>query len=71
MWIQGLKKMVFVFVYIKLDIFEKYDHLSEDELNKKNSKKVYVKNNVMLSVIKILQRWRKGQKKNKWIQKKI
>ena len=63
--------MVFVFVYIKLDIFEKYDHLSEDELNKKNSKKVYVKNNVMLSVIKILQRWRKGQKKNKWIQKKI
>ena len=47
--------MVFVFVYIKLDIFEKYDHLSEDELNKKNSKKVYVKNNVMLSVIKILQ----------------
>ena len=27
--------MVFVFVYIKLDIFEKYDHLSEDELNKK------------------------------------
>ena len=47
--------MVFVFVYIKLDIFEKYDHLSEDELNKNNSKKVYVKNNVMLSVIKILQ----------------
>ena len=32
--------------------FEKYDNLSEDELNLKSNKNVYVKNNVMTTVIK-------------------
>ena len=34
------------------EIFEKFDNLSEDELNTKSNKKVYVKNDVMKTVIK-------------------
>ena len=34
------------------EIFEKFDNLSEDELNTKNSEKVYIKNDVMTTVIK-------------------
>ena len=34
------------------EIFEKFDNLSEDELNTKSNKKVYVKNDVMTTVIK-------------------
>ena len=33
------------------EFFEKYDNLSETELNKKDSKKVYVRNDVIISVI--------------------
>ena len=33
-------------------IFEKYDNLSEDELNTKNNKNVYVENDDMTAVIK-------------------
>ena len=32
-------------------IFEKYDNLSEHELNSKNDKEVYVKNDVITFVI--------------------
>ena len=52
------------------DIFEKYDHLSEDELSKKSNKNVYVKNHIMTTVIKCC-RAEKRQKKNRRIQKKI
>ena len=34
------------------EIFEKYDNLSEDELSEKSNKNVYVKNDVMSTVIK-------------------
>ena len=34
------------------EILEKFDNLSEDELNTKSNKKVYVKNDVMTTVIK-------------------
>ena len=34
------------------EIFEKYDNLSEDELSEKSNKNVYVKNDVMTTVIK-------------------
>ena len=34
------------------EIFEKYDNLSEDELNTKSNKNVYVRNDVMTTVIK-------------------
>ena len=33
-------------------IFKKYANLSEDELSEKSNKKVYVKNDVMIAVIK-------------------
>ena len=33
-------------------IYKKYDSLSENELNKKSNKKVYVKKDVMIFVIK-------------------
>ena len=33
-------------------IFEKFDNLSEDELNAKNKKEVYAKNDVMNTVFK-------------------
>ena len=34
------------------EIFEKYANLSEDKLSKKSNKSVYVKNDVMTTVIK-------------------
>ena len=34
------------------EIFEKYDSLSKDELNTKTNKNVYIKNDVMSTVIK-------------------
>ena len=34
------------------EIFEKYDNLSKDKLNTKTNKKVYVKNDVMSTVIR-------------------
>ena len=36
----------------KKEIFEKFDNLSKDELNTKNNKEVYAKNDVMTTVIK-------------------
>ena len=36
----------------KRKIFEKFDNLSEDELNIISSKFVYVKNNIMTNIIK-------------------
>ena len=36
----------------KREIYEKYDDLIENELNKKSNKTVYVKNNIMTFVIK-------------------
>ena len=46
------------------EIFEKYDNLSKDELNTKTNKNVYVKNDVMSTVIKRCRGERKrGEKK--------
>ena len=45
----------------KREIFEKFDNLNEDELNAKNNKKVYAKNDVMTTVIK---RCRGGKKQS-------
>ena len=36
----------------KRDIFERFDNLSEDELNVNKNKKVFAKNDVMTTVIK-------------------
>ena len=33
------------------EIFKKYDNLSENELNSRNNKEIYVRNDVIMSVI--------------------
>ena len=53
----------------KREIFEKYDNLSKNKLNIKNNKEVYVKNDVMTSVIIRSKGKKKEDKKQK--QKKI
>ena len=50
------------------EIFEKYANLNEDELSEKSNKNVYVKNDVMSTVIKRCRcEKKKRQKKNRWI----
>ena len=49
------------------EIFEKFDNLSNDELNTKSSKFVYVKNNVMINIIKHCRGEKKRNKSNRWI----
>ena len=57
------------------EIFEKFDNLSNDELNTKskfgNSKFVYVKNNVITNIVKHCRGEKNRNKSNRWIQKKI
>ena len=50
----------------KRKIFEKYTNLSEDELSEKSNKNVYVKNDVMTTVIKRC-RGEKKEAKEKWM----
>ena len=47
----------------KREIFEKYNNLSEDELNRKSNKNVYVENDVMTTVIKCCSDERKDKRK--------
>ena len=54
----------------KREIFEKYDNLSKNKLNIKNNKEVYVKNDVMTSVI-IRSKGKKKKEDKKQKQKKI
>ena len=54
------------------EIFEKCNDLSEDELNTKSNKSVYVENDVMTVGIKRCRgEKKKRRKKNKWIHKKV
>ena len=46
----------------KREICEKFDNLSEDELNAKNNKGIDAKTDVMTTVIK---RWRGGKQRHK------
>ena len=46
----------------KREIFEEFDNLSEDELNVKNNKKGYAKNDVITTVVK---RYRREKKETK------
>ena len=50
------------------EIFEKYNDLSENEVNTKKNKEVYAKNDVMTTVIKHCRGERKidGFRKKKW-----
>ena len=50
------------------EIYEKFDNLSEDELNAKNNKEIYAKNDVMTTVIKRCRgEKKKRRKKNRCI----
>ena len=54
------------------EIFEKYDNLSKDELNTKTNKNVYVKNDVMSTVIKCCRGEKKrGERKIDGFRKKL
>ena len=47
-----IKEQIMKFKMTEREIFEKFDNLSEDELNTKSNKNIYVKNDVMTTVIK-------------------
>ena len=47
------------------EIYEKFDNLSEDELNRKSNENSYVKKSVMTNIIK--HREKKRNKRNRWI----
>ena len=49
------------------EIFKNYDNLGESELNKKDNKKVYVRNDVITTVIVHCRCKKKKRKKNIWI----
>ena len=46
------------------EYYERFDNLSQKELNKKNNKKTYVRNDVMTTVIKHSRREKKRYKSN-------
>ena len=46
------KEQIKKYKMTKIEMFEKFDNLSKDELNAKNNKEVYGKNDVMTTVIK-------------------
>ena len=52
---------------IEREIFERVANLSNDELNTKSSKFVYVKNNIMTNIIKNCRGKKKRNKSNRWI----
>ena len=45
------KKQIKKYKMTGREVFEKYDNLSEDELNTKNNENAYVRNDVMTTVI--------------------
>ena len=51
-------------------IYEKFDNLSEEELNTKSNKTIYATNDVMTTVIKRCRGEKKRYKSNRWIKKK-
>ena len=55
------KKEIKNYKMTEREIYEKFNNLSNDELNKKSSKFVYVKNNIMTNIIKHC----RGEKKEK------
>ena len=53
------------------EIFKKFDNLSEDELNRKSNKNVYIRNDVMTTVIKRCSSEKKGERKIDGFRKKL
>ena len=57
------KKQIRKYKMTEREIFEKYPNLSEDKLSEKSNKNVYVKNDVMTTVIKRCRSVKKGGKR--------
>ena len=53
------------------EIFEKFDNLSEDELNTKSNKNVYIRNDVMTTIIKRCSGEKKSERKIDGFRKKL
>ena len=51
-------------------IYEKFDNLSDEELNTKSNKTIYATNDVIITVIKRCRGEKKRYKSNRWIKKK-
>ena len=49
------------------EVYKKFDNLSEDELNTKNNKNTFVRNNVMTNIIKHCRGEKKSNKSNRRI----
>ena len=49
------------------EVFKKHDNLSENRLSEKSNENVYVKNDVISTVIKHCRGKKKRRKKNRWI----
>ena len=47
-----IKEQINKYKVTEREIYEKFDNLSEDELNRKSNKNIYVKNDVMTTIIK-------------------
>ena len=58
-------KQIQKYKMIEKEVFETYDNLSKDELNTKTNKNVYVKNDVMSTVIKRCRGEKKKEAKEK------
>ena len=66
-----MNKQIQKYKMTEREMFEKNDNLSKSELNTKTDKNVYVKNDVMSTVIKRCRgekkKKKKRRKKNRWI----
>ena len=49
------------------EVFKKYDNLSENKLNSKNNKEVYVRNDVITNIIVRCRGEKKRVRTKKWI----
>ena len=61
------KEEIKCFKMTEREIFKKFGNLSNDKLNTKNNKSVYVKNTIMTNIIKHCRGEKKRNKSNRWI----
>ena len=66
-----LKEEIKNYKMTEKEVYKKFDNLSEDELNTKNNKNTFVRNNVMTNIIKHCRKEKQSNKSNRPIQKKI
>ena len=62
-----LKEEIKNYKMTEREVYKKFDNLSEDELNTKNNKNTFVRNNVMTNIIKHCRGEKKSNKSNRRI----